>query len=161
LFKPIENILKVKNKYKINLNIRLICILQKKGINNKKKLENYLNWAGSYGIKEINFKELYVSTSNMSYYYDNSSNKYSYDNQISLKLILDFFTDNNFKLIEKLPWGAPVYKGIYNGNEFKIAAYTEPSLYWEIVNKISRSWNIMSNGECLASLEDKNSKIKI
>ena len=97
----------------------------------------------------------------MSYYYEHEANKYSYENLISLSLILDFFKDMNFKLLHTLPWGAPVYTGIFNGFVFKIAAYTEPSLYWEITNNISRSWNIMSNGECFASLEDKNSIIKV
>jgi hypothetical protein len=53
-----------------------------------------------------------------------------------------------------------LYEGVFSGNSFTIAAYTEPSLYWELVNGLSRSWNIMSNGECLASLEDKNSFIE-
>lgn len=75
-------------------------------------------------------------------------------------MVLEFCEENGFKKVGELPWGAPLFEGVFNDHKFTIAAYTEPSLYWELVNGLSRSWNIMSNGECLASLEDKESFIK-
>lgn len=157
---PIENILKLYQKGTILFNIRLICVLQKKGINSKEEIANYLNWAGSYGVEQVCFKELYVSTSSESYYHEYSSNDFSYENQVPLHLVLEFCEEHGFELIDKLPWGAPLYQGVFNGHKFTIAAYTEPSLFWELSHELSRSWNIMSNGECLASLEDKQSFIK-
>lgn len=41
----------------------------------------------------------------------------------------------------------------------EIACYTEPSLYWERVNGVSRSWNLMSDSRLFVSLEDLNSQI--
>ena len=41
----------------------------------------------------------------------------------------------------------------------RIAAYTEPSLYWERVNGIARSWNVMADGKCFVSLEDRSSAL--
>ncbi|MEZ0091017.1 hypothetical protein ABH925_002176 [Streptacidiphilus sp. EB129] len=40
-----------------------------------------------------------------------------------------------------------------------IAAYTEPSLLWERTSGIARSWNVMADGRCDASLEDQASEI--
>jgi len=157
---PIENILKLKKSGEISLNIRLISVLQDGGVNSKKEIANYLNWAGSFGVEQICFKELYVSTSNQSYYHEYSANDFSYQHQVSLSIVLEFCEEHGFKKVAQLPWGAPLFQGVFNGNSFTIAGYTEPSLYWELVNGLSRSWNIMSNGECLASLEDKHSFIE-
>ena len=41
----------------------------------------------------------------------------------------------------------------------RVAAYTEPSLFWERSHGVARSWNLMSDGRCLASLEDRASEI--
>lgn len=160
LHTPIETILKVKNSAKLKLNIRLISVLQEGGVDSKEEIENYLNWAGSFGVEQVCFKELYVSTSSESYYHKYSANDFSYEHQVPLRLVLEFCQEHGFEKVGELPWGAPLYKGLFNGNSFTIAVYTEPSLYWELVNGLSRSWNIMSNGECLASLEDKNSFIE-
>ena len=40
-----------------------------------------------------------------------------------------------------------------------MAAYTEPSVMWERENGLLRSWNMMSDGSVLASLEDAESVI--
>ena len=160
LHTPIENILKVNKSANIELDIRLISVLQEGGIDSKDEIANYLKWAGSFGIEQICFKELYVSTSNESYYHEYSANDFSYEHQVPLRLVLEFCQEHGFKKIGELPWGVPLYEGVFSGNSFTIAVYTEPSLYWELVNGLSRSWNIMSNGECLASLEDKNSFIE-
>lgn len=156
---PIEKLLSLKRDKKISLNIRLICVLQKNGINSKIEIGHYLDWASFYGVSQICFKELYVSSSSVSYYHEYSANDFSYENQISLRLVLEFCEENGFKKVGELPWGAPLYEGYYHNHKFTIAGYTEPSLYWELTYRLSRSWNIMSNGECLASLEDKESFI--
>jgi pyruvate-formate lyase-activating enzyme len=161
LHTPVENILALKKKGLLALNIRLIAVLQRAGIDSKEEIGNYLDWAGSFGVREICFKEFYVATSSESYYYEHGANQFSYAQQVPLALVLAFCEEHGFKKVSELPWGAPVYEGNYNGNFFSIAAYTEPSLYWELSNKLSRSWNIMSNGECLASLEDKQSLIAL
>lgn len=57
----------------------------------------------------------------------------------------------------ELPWGAPIFSGSYKGHHIQIAAYTEPSVYWERTNGICRSWNLLATGEVYASLEDKKS----
>ncbi|CAA6821525.1 MAG: Radical SAM protein [uncultured Sulfurovum sp.] len=160
LHTPIENILELKKSGLITLNIRLIAVLQKGAIDSKEEIKNYLDWAGSFGVEQICFKELYVSTSSESYYHEFEANEFSYSRQVPLALVLEFCHEHGFKKVSELPWGAPVYEGKFNGNYFSIAAYTEPSLYWELVNGLSRSWNLMSNGDCLASLEDKHSFVE-
>ncbi|MGR5130705.1 hypothetical protein, partial [Photobacterium swingsii] len=59
------------------------------------------------------------------------------------------------------PWGAPVFAGEWAGRPMRIAAYTEPSLYWERTHGIARSWNVMADGRCYASLEDRASELTL
>jgi hypothetical protein len=61
----------------------------------------------------------------------------------------------------RLPWGAPVYRGKWLGKPLRVAAYTEPSLFWERTQGIARSWNVMTDGRCHVSLEDRASEIKL
>lgn len=141
------------------LKLRWICVLQKNGVDNIESLEKYLQWAVETGVTQICFKELYISSSYESIYYDSKQNEYCRENQVPLSMVINYCETNQWKLVEKLPWGSPIYEGKFNGVTLKIATYTEPSVYWERVNGICRSWNIMSNGECYASLEDRNSLI--
>lgn len=139
--------------------LRFICVLQKKGVCTVNDVEDYLTWSIQQGVSQVNFKELYVSTSNESVYSGLEANDYSAKHQVSLRVIDDFVEKHQWNEIAKLPWGAPIYKGLWLGKEMQIAAYTEPSVYWERVNGIARSWNVMSDGRVLASLEDLNSDV--
>ncbi|MFY0540871.1 hypothetical protein [Nannocystis pusilla] len=59
------------------------------------------------------------------------------------------------------PWGAPIYAGTIAGNRVRVAAYTEPSLFWERTHGLARSWNVMADHTCLVSLEDRASAITL
>jgi hypothetical protein len=61
----------------------------------------------------------------------------------------------------RLPWGAPVFRGEWHGAPLQIAAYTEPSLLWERTHGVARSWNLMADGRCLVSLEDRASELNL
>ena len=142
------------------LEMRWICVLQKNGVENMETLEKYLSWVTSTKVKQVCFKELYVSTSTESKFHNHESNVWSREHQVPLKLILDFCETNGFRQVDQLPWGSPVFEGTWEGHSLQIAAYTEPSLMWERKNGILRSWNLMASGECLASLEDSSSAIR-
>jgi molybdenum cofactor biosynthesis enzyme MoaA len=141
------------------LKFRWICVLQRGGIENRALLESYLDWAVGKGVEEICFKELYVSTSVESEYFDRAANSWSADNQISLRMVVDLALDSGWELAHRLPWGAPIFEGLWRGQRVRVAAYTEPSLFWELTNGICRSWNLMADGRCLASLEDRQSEV--
>ena len=143
------------------LRLRLICVLQEDGINNETSLENYLLWAASQGVSEICFKELYVSTSAESVYHDRSANQWSRQHQVPLSLVIGFLEQQGFAVENRLPWGAPVYLGQLRGRPLRVAAYTEPSLFWERTQGVARSWNVMSDGRCHVSLEDRASEIAL
>ncbi len=143
------------------LKLRWICVLQRGGIENRDLLERYLDWALESGVEEICFKELYVSTSSESEYYDRDANEWSARNQISLSLVVNLAREARWHLVERLPWGAPIFEGLWHGRRLRVAAYTEPSLFWELTNGICRSWNLMADGRCLASLEDRRSTVLI
>jgi hypothetical protein len=55
------------------------------------------------GVEEICFKELYVSTSVESEYYDRASNDWSADNQVPLRVVLELAQDAGWSLVEQLP----------------------------------------------------------
>ena len=137
-----------------NLRLRLICVLQKTGIALDQDIDNYIDWARRYEISEINFKELYVSTDRESKYSDGPSNIYSERNRVHLRVVLNYAQKNGWKKIMELPWGAPIFEKIINGMRMQMAAYTEPSLFWERDHGIARSWNLMADGTLTVSLED-------
>jgi len=141
------------------LQIRLICVLQHGGVADEADVADYLSWAAALGVEEVCFKELYVSTSTESLYFDRTANIWSREHQISLSVVTRFAEQYGFEMASRLPWGAPVYDGSWDGQPMRIAAYTEPSLLWERTNGIARSWNVMADGRCYASLEDRASEI--
>lgn len=148
----------IENRNKFNsLKLRWVCVLQKGGVHDETTLEKYINWVINTGINEICFKELYVASSHESVYYNEKTNIWSRDNQVSLSLIINYIKKYNGKQISELPWQSPIYELDRFGHKLVIAAYTEPSVHWERTSGLCRSWNILSDGKCYASLEDSNS----
>ncbi|MEV7022712.1 radical SAM protein [Kitasatospora sp. NPDC093558] len=141
------------------LRMRLICVLQHGGVADATGVADYLSWAADLGVEEVCFKELYVSTSTESLYFDRAANVWSRQHQVSLSVVTGFAEQHGFALASRLPWGAPVYHGTWNGRPMRIAAYTEPSLLWERTSGIARSWNVLADGRCYVSLEDRASEI--
>jgi hypothetical protein len=144
-----------------HLRLRLVSVLQRGGVDDEAALANYLSWATNLGVEEICFKELYVSTSTESIYHDRLANDWSRRHQVPLSLVTGFAERARFVLEGLLPWGAPVFRGNWLGRRVRVAAYTEPSLFWERTRGIARSWNVMSDGRCHASLEDHASEMKL
>jgi pyruvate-formate lyase-activating enzyme len=144
-----------------SLHMRLTCVLQRGAIDSLSAIEAYVSWAASLGVQEICFKELYVSTSVESVYHLHEANAWSHAHQVPLSLVLDFAALHGFAEVARLPWGAPVLRGVWGGAPMQIAAYTEPSLLWERLHGVARSWNLMADGRCLVSLEDRSSAIPL
>lgn len=137
------------------LRFRLICVLQKNGVASAGDVSAYLDFARSHGVDEVCFKELYVSTSAESVYHSREANQFSAAHQVPLSVVHDWASGASAKQVFALPWGAPVFE--HEG--LRVAAYTEPSLFWERTHGVARSWNVMADGRCLASLEDKRSEV--
>jgi molybdenum cofactor biosynthesis enzyme MoaA/aspartate/methionine/tyrosine aminotransferase len=144
-----------------NLKLRFICVLQKTGVKDEVEIGRYVEWAKSLGVTEINFKELYVSTDRESDYVNSPANIYSEQNRVYLRTVLNYATWAGWKKIAQLPWGAPIFEGYQDGVRMQIAAYTEPSVFWERTNGIARSWNLMADGKLLVSLESGDSEISL
>lgn len=154
----IKNISKIDYKNKPKL--RLICVLQKSGINNYSEIESYIKFALDNNISQICFKELYVASTKESLYSNTSENKYCEESQVSLKEVIDYAEKKGLDKVSELPWGSPIYREYSGGKVVDIAAYTEPSVGWELFNGIARSWNYMSDNKCYASLEDNKSVLE-
>jgi hypothetical protein len=141
------------------LKLRLVCVLQRGGVESIADIDNYVAWAASFGVEEICFKELYVSTSQESFYHSHETNAWSAENRVPLSLVHEWAAGRNYEILSQLPWGAPIF-GSPGQEAVRVAAYTEPSLFWERRNGIARSWNVMADGSCLASLEDRRSLLE-
>ncbi|MBC8737223.1 radical SAM protein [Paraburkholderia sp. UCT31] len=142
-----------------SLTARLICVLQKGGIDSPSSLEAYVDWASEQGVEALCFKELYVSSTLESAYHPNATNQWSREHQVSLSLVTTYFEALGFTVAKRLPWGAPIYVGQWKGRPLAVAAYTEPTVFWERHTGVARSWNLMADGRCLVSLEDPRSDV--
>jgi pyruvate-formate lyase-activating enzyme len=143
------------------LRLRLVCVLQRGAVDSVAPIDDYVRWAAAIGADEVCFKELYVSTSYESVYHARAANAWSASHQVPLAHVVEWASGAGFAEAERLPWGAPVFRGEIAGRTIRVAAYTEPSLYWERASGIARSWNVMADGVCFASLEDRHSAIDI
>jgi len=164
LHTPLEELIRVWSDNQDRwprLRLRLISVLQTGGVADEQQLADYLSWATGQGVEEICFKELYISTSVESVYHDRSANDWSRRHQVPLALVTQFAERHHFVVETRLPWEAPVYRGEWQGRPIRMAAYTEPSLFWERTQGVARSWNVMSDGRCHVSLEDRASEIKL
>jgi len=143
------------------LRTRLVCVLQRGSVDSVAAIADYVAWAASLGVDEVCFKELYVSTSEESMYHSRASNAWSAEHQVPLAHVLAWAAEAQFEVDHRLPWGAPIFAGSIAGRSIRVAAYTEPSLFWERTHGLARSWNVMADGSCLASLEDRRSRIEV
>jgi molybdenum cofactor biosynthesis enzyme MoaA len=140
---------------------RVITVLQRGGVDSAETLDALMRWTVGRGVEELTLKELYVATSEESVFHDRAANRWSRENQISLALATDFFAARGWRQVAQLPWGAPIHEGTVGRRPIRVAAYTEPSLFWERTQGLARSWNVLADGACYASLEDRASRIAL
>lgn len=143
------------------MSVRLIAVLQKGGVEDDASLSDYLDWAVQHGVAALCFKELYVSSTLESAYHAQPANGWAREHQVPLVVLTAFLERHGFQVVERLPWGSPVYRGSWQNQTITVAAYTEPTLFWERHHGIARSWNLMADGQCLVSLEDPSSGIAL
>ncbi|MDI3289848.1 radical SAM protein [Polyangium sp. 15x6] len=141
------------------LRTRAICVLQRGGVDDAAKVRAYLERSAADGFQEVCFKELYVSSLSENPWAPSAANQFCEMNQVPLALVLRTLAELGFEKREALPWGSPVFEGEIGGRVLRVAAYTEPSVGWERTHGIVRSWNVMADGTCLASLEDPSSTL--
>lgn len=142
------------------LALRWVCVLQKGGVSDERGLREYLSWVVATGGDEVCFKELYVAASAESVYATGSFNEWCADHQVPLSLVTDFLRARGAEKISELPWGSPVYRVRWMGRDLTVAAYTEPSAFWERKYGVCRSWNLMADGTCYANLETARSRVE-
>ncbi|MDX8400673.1 MAG: radical SAM protein [Gallionellaceae bacterium] len=145
----------------IGLKPRVICVLQKNGVSTSEKAVQYLRRMAKEGVPEICFKELYVSSQIENHWANEKENQFSQSHQVSLGVVIETMAQLDFKETARLPWGSPVFDGFIEGHPMRVAAYTEPSVGWELQHRLVRSWNFMADGQTLASLEDSRSLILV
>lgn len=143
------------------LAIRTICVLQKGGVDSEDKVVGYVEAMARQGISEVCFKELYVSSVSENRWAMSKANQHGLLNRVGLGVVGRALAGKGFEVSGRLPWGAPLWRGEAAGVAMSVAAYTEPSVGWELANRQARSWNLMADGSCLASLEDGASALNL
>lgn len=141
--------------------IRLICVMQKGGVDSPGAIQKFLERAVIDGADQVCFKELYVSSLSENPWARSKENIYCQENQVGLDVLISTLRELGFSQSMTLPWGSPCFDGHVLGKRLRVAAYTEPSVGWERSNGVVRSWNLMSDGNCLASLEDPASLLEV
>jgi pyruvate-formate lyase-activating enzyme len=145
--------------HQAGLAVRYIGVMQRGGIDSFANLEAYLRRAAQDGVSQVCLKELYVSSLSENQWGASAENLYCQANQVPLSMAIQSLVSLGFKVSHTLPWGSPVYAGMIDGVLMEVAAYTEPSVGWERTHGQVRSWNLLSSGACMASLEDPASQM--
>jgi hypothetical protein len=142
------------------LKTRALCVLQRGGVDDEAKVQAYLERSVAEGFDEVCFKELYVSSLTENAWAPSAVNRYCEAHSVPLATVLRSVLRLGFEQRLTLPWGSPVFEGRLCGARVSVAAYTEPSVGWERTHGLVRSWNLMADGSCLASLEDPASQLQ-
>lgn len=139
--------------------LRTVCLIQKPMVKSADDIRTYIEWAEGLGINQITFKELYVADPR-GVYYSAPQNLWSTKNRVPIDIVLEFFRKEGAKKIGELAWGCPIFRyPTKRDNVMQIAAYWEPTQQWEQEHSVCRSYNLLTDGKCYVSLEDKNSII--
>jgi len=144
----------------LGLRTRAICVLQRGGVDSSAKVQAYVERCAREGFTEVCFKELYVSSLAENPWAPSAVNRHCEANQVPLARVLEAMATVGFTRCSELPWGSPVFEGEVAGRHLTVAAYTEPSVGWERTHGLVRSWNLLADGQCLASLEDPASGLE-
>lgn len=138
---------------------RSVCVLSREGVSDVEGVLAYLDRCANDGFDEVCFKELYVASVRESPWAPSDTNTYAKAHQVPLSVVLDALAKRGFREVTRLPWGVPVFEGSVRDRPLRVAAYTEPSVGWERSHRLARSWNLLSDGRCFASLEDPTSSL--
>lgn len=142
------------------LRARSVCVLCRDGVDDAAAVLRYVVRCADEGFAEVCFKELYLSSTLESPWAGSETNHYAATHQVPLAVVLQGLERAGFVRASTLPWGSPVYEGEVRGVRMRVAAYTEPSVGWERRHGVVRSWNLMADGRCYASLEDPRSELR-
>jgi hypothetical protein len=145
----------------LGVRTRAICVLQRGGVDSAQKVREYVERCAREGFAEVCFKELYVSSLAENPWAPSAVNRHCEANQVPLAPAIEAITSMGLARVAQLPWGSPVFEGDVLGQRVKVAAYTEPSVGWERTHGLVRSWNLLADGKCLASLEDPSSVLPL
>jgi hypothetical protein len=146
---------------RLGLRTRAVCVLQRGGVHDAEAVLRYLDRSSIDGFDEVCFKELYVSSLAENPWAEGTVNAFCAAHQVPLSTVTTTLMAAGFARTSTLPWGSPVYEGEARGGHIRVAAYTEPSVGWERTNRQVRSWNVMADGTCMASLEDPRSDLSL
>lgn len=145
----------------LGLRSRAICVVQRGGVDSRAKVRAYLERSAIEGFDQVCFKELYVSSLAENPWAPSAINRHCETHRYPLAKVITALTELGFVARSQLPWGSPVFEGELHGRTLEVAAYTEPSVGWERTHGVVRSWNLLANGRCLASLEDPASALSL
>lgn len=130
-----------------SLPVRATCVMNTAGVVDADDVWTYIESFKQRGVRQFTFKHTYVA-SERSVFSSSFANDWSRDHQVQA----DPFADAG-EVVGSLPWG-PKIRRI---QEVQVCHYFEPTPQWELLNRIARSSNLLSDGSVFASLEDETS----
>jgi cyclic pyranopterin phosphate synthase len=129
------------------LRIRATCVMARGWVDDRATAWDYIRTLRRYGVREFTFKHTYVAYPGSVF---RGSNE---DGWAQAHRIDEDPFDNQGEIVGTLPWG-PMIRRI---EEVQICFYREPLPSWELLNRLCRSSNLLSDGRVYASLEDERS----
>lgn len=130
-----------------SLPVRATCVMAQGHVDGPAAAWSYIEALRRYGVQEFTFKHTYVAYPR-SVFQASAENAWARQRQVEA----DPF-EGTGEEIGRLPWG-PVIRKMKG---LQICFYREPTPEWELMNRIGRSTNLLSDGSVYASLEDSRS----
>ncbi len=116
---------------KKSVDVKMVCVLQKTGVNSLSEIEKYIEWCNGIGISSIVFREFSIIGDHFD---ENATSNYIHDNRVDILSILQELPDV-FK-IQEIIKGYYYYSFSYQyNNEMQITF--EVSNYEEMIKKHS------------------------
>jgi cyclic pyranopterin phosphate synthase len=130
-----------------SLPVRATCVMNNEGVARAEDVWAYIQFFTARGVRQFTFKHTYVASAR-SVFSSSPANEWSRRNQVQE----DPFVGCG-EVVGSLPWG-PQIRRI---GEVQVCHYFEPTPRWELVHRLARSSNLLSDGSVYASLEDETS----
>lgn len=127
--------------------VRATCVMARGLVDSREKVGAYMAALSARGVRQFTFKHTYVAYDG-SLFAGSAEDRWAADRRVEF----DPF-DGEGEIVGRLPWG-PCIRRI---GEVQACYYREPTPDWELLNRLCRSSNLLSDGAVYASLEDRRS----
>lgn len=133
------------------LKVRATCVMARGFVDSRAAVWRYIERLHQFGVDEFTFKHTYVA-------YHHSLFRHSPQNEWARRHQVEFDPfEGEGEVLFRLPWGPQIRRiqGV------QVCYYHEPTPEWELLHRLCRSSNLLSDGKIYASLEDERSLLSL